>query len=111
MSDHIDLLAFDRDGALEETASSAGVNRADLLRTAALGGGALLASSAFLGMLAGPAGAAATASAGDIAILNYALTLEYLEEAFYADVQGNKILEGRGATIAQVAGSDQAQPP
>jgi rubrerythrin len=109
MSDTIDLLAFDRDGALEETADAVGVTRADLLRRASLGGGALLASSAFLGMLAGPAGAAATASKSDIAILNYALTLEYLEEAFYAEVQANHILKGRVATFAEVAGRDEAQ--
>jgi hypothetical protein len=109
VSNTIDLLAFDSDGALEETAHDVGVTRADLIRRAAIGGGALLGSSAFLGMLAGPAGAAATASAGDIAILNYALTLEYLEEAFYSDVQGNHILKGRLATFAEVAGRDEAQ--
>ena len=32
MDGHIDLLAFDDDGALEETADAVGVSRADLLR-------------------------------------------------------------------------------
>jgi hypothetical protein len=109
MQDQIDLIAFDKDGALEEAAAAAGVSRSDLLRRAAVGGSALLASGAFLGMLAGPAGAVATASASDVAILNYALTLEYLEEAFYSDVQGNNILKGRIATFAEVAGRDEAQ--
>jgi len=109
MSETVDLIAFDRDGALEESAEHAGVSRGDLLRVAAIGSGALLGSATFLGVLAGPAGAVATASAGDVAILNYALTLEYLEEAFYSDVQSNGILKGRMATFAQVAGRDEAQ--
>jgi hypothetical protein len=109
MSEPVDVLAFDRDGALEEAAEAAGVSRGDMLRMAAIGGGALLGSATFLGALAGPAGAVSTASASDIAILNYALTLEYLEEAFYASVQSNRILKGRMLTFAEVAGRDEAQ--
>ena len=109
MSDIIDVFAFDRDGALEETAEAAGVSRGDMLKLAAVGGGALLGSATFLGALAGPAGAVSTATTGDVAILNYALTLEYLEEAFYSDVQSNNILKGRMATFAEVAGRDEAQ--
>jgi hypothetical protein len=109
MSDTIDLLAFDRDGALEETAAAVGVDRARLLRNAALGGAALLGSSALLGLLAGPASAAASASANDVAILNFALTLEYLEEAFYSAANRDHELKGRMLTFAEVAGRDEAQ--
>ena len=58
MNTVFDLLAFDDDGALEETADAVGVSRADLLRKAAIGGGALLASSALMGLLPGVASAA-----------------------------------------------------
>jgi hypothetical protein len=109
MSETIDLLAFDRDGALEETAAAAGVDRTQLLRSAALGGGALLGGSALLGLLAGPARAASSASANDVAILNYALTLEYLEEAFYSAANRDHHLKGRMLTFAEVAGRDEAQ--
>ena len=49
-----------------------------------LAAGALVGTSALIGLLPEMAGAASSASAGDIAILNYALTLEYLEEVFYS---------------------------
>ncbi len=109
MQGSIDLLAFDKDGALEETADAVGLTRAGLLRSAAIGGGALVGSSALMGLLPEVAGAAASASAGDVAILNYALTLEYLEEAFYSAANRDHHLKGRMLTFAEVAGRDEAQ--
>ncbi len=109
MQDTIDLLAFDRDGALEETASAVGLTRSGLLRSAALAGGALVGGGALMGLLPGVASAAATASVGDVAILNYALTLEYLEEAFYSAANRDSHLKGRMLTFAEVAGRDEAQ--
>jgi rubrerythrin len=71
---------LDRDGALREAAERVwGGSRADLLR-GAVGGAALLGALAF------PARGGA-ASANDVDILNYALTLEYLQASFYTETE------------------------
>src|ERR1700750_2385895 len=96
MSQHFNLEAIDADGAVRETAAEAmdalggGDTRSQFLRRAGLAGGALVGGGAILGALAPTAMAFSTGDRppakfgkGDIGILNYALTLEYLESAFY----------------------------
>jgi hypothetical protein len=88
----INLDAVDSDGAVREAADAvSGDTRLSFLRKAGIAGGAAVSSSALLGVLAAPALAAGSSGrppskpfgSGDIGILNYALTLEYLERAFY----------------------------
>jgi rubrerythrin len=97
---HLDTM--DRDGALVEALERLhGTTRTDLLRGALVGGGALLAACA------APASAAATSRARDISILNFALTLEELQAAFYTEVERNHVLHGALKRQADTVGAHE----
>jgi len=85
---------FDRDGAIQEAAAKVDPEtRASFLRKAGVGVGALAVGGAFAGAIPSVARGQAIPQS-DIAILNFALTLEYLEAAFYAQANQNKVLKG-----------------
>jgi rubrerythrin len=57
----------------------------------------------------GGAGETAQFGKGDVGILNYALTLEYLETAFYADVAKSGLFKGSDLATIRKFGSEEAQ--
>ena len=98
MSDELRFEELDRDGAIREAFEQVGGDsRAAFLRKAAVGGAALT------GLLAAAPRASAQ-SRNDVDILNYALTLEYVQAAFYTEAEREGALTGAAARAASVVG-------
>lgn len=89
------LADVDRDGALRETQQRLASRRRFL-------GLSLAGVGLALGVGAGNARALAP---NDVAILNYALGLEYLQASFYTEAERSGALSGRTATAARVIGA------
>lgn len=116
MSDLLDLETIDTDGAVREAAEAVDADtRLGFLRKAGLGlgaamsGGAVLSALAPAAMAAGSGRPPASFGKGDIGILNYALTLEYLEASFYAQaVRGVSFSDPHLKALAVKIASDEA---
>lgn len=107
MSDKLILEEIDADGAIREGLDALeGDSRGDFFRRAAVAGGAFAGGGALLAAMPGLAQAAFTS--GDVKILNFALTLEYLESTFYAEAVSKGALDGELATFAKVVSQHES---
>lgn len=86
---------LDPSGALAEAGEGARSRRGFLVGALGVGAG--------LGVAAEASGG--SAGRGDVGILNYALSLEYLQAAFYSEAERLGALTGDRARIAQVVGA------
>jgi hypothetical protein len=99
------VLDFDADGALQETAAEAQRHsRRGFLKTS----GIAVGGAAVAGGLIPTAGAMAATPKGDVAIANFALTLEYLESAFYASAMKHAGLTGEHKRFARLVHQHEA---
>jgi len=102
------LQQLDVDGAIQEAAAEVDADtRSAFLRKAGVFGGSIVAGGAALGVAPSIASARGSAKR-DLKILNFALTLEYLEAAFYKEAKQKSGVSGSTRTLLDVVAGHEA---
>jgi len=106
--EHLTLNEVDADGAIQELAEKVeGSSRSAFLRKAGIAAGAVVGGGALMGAIPSLASAGGLQSTSDVDILNYALTLEYLEAAFYNEAVKKGALKGETAVFAKTVAAHE----
>jgi hypothetical protein len=108
MSESWTLEEVDADGAIQEMAEKVeGSSRGAFLRKAGIAAGAVVGGGALMGAIPSLASAGGVQATSDVDILNYALTLEYLEAAFYNEAVAKGALKGETAVFAKTVAAHE----
>ena len=107
MPDHLTLELVDKDGAIREALDEVqSSSRLSFLQQAVVAGGTIAVGGVLFGGMPKLA-LGAPGPAQDVAILKFALTLEYLEAAFYTDAVSKGALSGETLQFARVVGAHE----
>jgi hypothetical protein len=108
MSENWTLDEVDADGAIQEMVEKVeGSSRVAFLRKAGIAAGAVVGGGALMGAIPSLASAGGAQATSDVDILNYALTLEFLEAAFYNEAVAKGALKGETAVFAKTVAAHE----